>query len=314
LALLQVKRQASRNCFAKPVFTASFFGRELANFEQGGRMIELRLVSRHSDYLVLESVAGERFRIAIDETLRDATRYTAKSTTGTSPKDIQSMIRSGMSVADVAESTGEATEYVAMFAGAVLDELRYLLEAALSVQLPDDNQMISFRELVERDQPVTNWQIAKRESRWVVQAESASGPAEWLFSPNDLTLEPLNTAARELLKARAGRTPLVRDNSAGQSTAPLMNSAAGLRQDTAVASTNQGDSELDSPERPAASVLDLVEEIKRRDSAASASQAASPDTQESSSSSTKPASAKGRASLPSWDEIVSGTSHPDEEF
>jgi hypothetical protein len=276
-------------------------------------MIELRLVSRQADYLVLESVAGERFRIAIDETLRDATRYTAKSTTGTSPKDIQSMIRAGMSVTEVSQSTGEAQEYVAMFAGAVLDELRYLLEAALSVQLPDENQMIAFRDLVERDQPVTKWQIAKRESRWVVQAELTGGPAEWVFSPNDLTLEPLNSSARELLRSRASRASVVRDSPSTQSSATAASAASVFREETPTAAPSRGP-EQDSPERPAASVLDLVEEIKRRDSAASNAATSSPEAQEPSASQTKPASAKGRASLPSWDEIVSGTSHPDEEF
>jgi hypothetical protein len=55
---------------------------------------------------------------------------------------------------------------------------------------------------------------------------------------------------------------------------------------------------IDDTAAPAASVLDLVAERKLREEGES----------------TKPASAKGRASLPSWDEIVLGAGGPEEEF
>jgi hypothetical protein len=55
---------------------------------------------------------------------------------------------------------------------------------------------------------------------------------------------------------------------------------------------------VDETATPAASVLDLVAQRKLREETGVA----------------KPASSKGRASLPSWDEIVLGAGGPEEEF
>jgi hypothetical protein len=269
-------------------------------------MIELRLVSREGDYLVLESLAGERFRIAADDSLRELTRVTARAQSGTSPKDIQALIRSGLTVSEVAQQTGESAEYVSMFSGAVLDELRFVLDAALSVTLSDGAAMVAFAELVGRSQAVDSWRIAKRDGRWVVSAQAPSGVAEWFFSPADLTLEPANSLAKQLLAGSWDKTP----------EAPLAPQAPVAP--VSPVAPERASSEHAESERPAASVLDLVSEIKRRDLSfvgrESTVEAPTEAPDGSEPAATKPASAKGRASLPSWDEIVSGTSHPEEEF
>lgn len=260
-------------------------------------MIELRLVSREGDYLVLESQAGERFRLLVEDSLRELTRVTAKAQTGTSPKEIQALIRSGLTVAEVAVQTGEGEEFVSLFAGAVLDELNFVLEAALSIQLPEANSMVRFSELVAKSFPVLSWQVAKQEGRWVLTAAADSASAQWVFSPSDMTLEPLNQQARDLF-----------ENQRPSEVRPTSYQNVGPSASTTEKAAPEG-------ERPAASVLDLVSEIRRRDTSSAQSTSTPVEEKVDAAESTpaKPASAKGRASLPSWDEIVSGTS-PEEEF
>jgi hypothetical protein len=273
-------------------------------------MIELRLVAREGDYLVLESQAGERFRVMVEDSLREATRLSAKAVSGTSPKEIQALIRAGFTASEVAKQTGESEEYVALFAGAVLDELKFVLDSAMSVTLSDGQAMVPFAELVSRSQAVERWQLAKTDGRWVVTAQTASGPAQWAFSPSDLTLEPMNSLARNVAAEPTARP------SRANTTPVVVSTATASQPETAAESPTR---EASDSERPAASVLDLVSEIRRRevDSPKAVEAVVEPDSNDAAqpeTANTKPASAKGRASLPSWDEIVSGTSHPDEEF
>lgn len=239
-------------------------------------MTELRFVSREGDYLVFESIGGERFRVPVDETIRDGVRQTARATQGTSPKFIQSRIRQGASVAEIAAESSEPEAYVELFAAAVQDELRYLLDTALAVALPDGSSMSAFRTLIERQVGAAQWQIAKPDEDWLLTAKFESGEAIWTFNPRVLSLEPTNSSARELSRHER---ELVAD------TRPLK-------------TVSNHSAMTETAATPAASVLDLVAQRKLRDEGES----------------TKPASAKGRASLPSWDEIVLGTSGPEEEF
>lgn len=262
-------------------------------------MTELRFVSREGDYLVFESIGGERFRVPVDETIRDGVRQTARAIQGTSPKFIQSRIRQGASVAEIATETGEPDTYVELFAAAVRDELRYLLETALAVALPDGPNMSAFRVLIERQVGNAEWLIAKPDQDWLLTAKYESGEASWVFNPRALSLEPSNSSARELSRHErelvADTRPLKTVSSQtlpAETVAPGSQPAGQLQPRAAVAEPSS------DPSTPAASVLDLVAQRKLREEGES----------------TKPASAKGRASLPSWDEIVLGAGGPEEEF
>ena len=260
-------------------------------------MTELRFVSREGDYLVFESIGGERYRVPVDESIRDGVRQTARPTQGTSPKFIQSRIRQGASVAEIAAETGEPEAYVELFAAAVQDELRYLLDTALAVALPDGSNMSPFQTLVERQVGAAEWKIAKPNEEWILTAAYESGEAVWTFNPRILSLEPSNSSARELSRHER---ELVAD------TRPLKtvtnNAAPATVATPTIESTEQAQAQLpvasDDAVTPAASVLDLVAQRKLREEGES----------------TKPASAKGRAALPSWDEIVLGAGGPEEEF
>jgi len=271
----------------------------MANFPQGAKMTELRFVSREGDYLVFESIGGERFRVPVDETIRDGVRQTARATQGTSPKFIQGRIRQGASIAEIAAETGEPEAYVELFAAAVQDELRYLLDTALAVALPDGANMSPFRTLVERQVGAAEWQIAKPSEDWLLTAKYESGEAVWTFNPRVLSLEPSNSSARELSRHErdlvADTRPL---KTVTSQTTPPATAAEPIEPAVRAQPQTERQGEIDDPAAPAASVLDLVAQRKLREEGES----------------TKPASAKGRASLPSWDEIVLGAGGPEEEF
>ena len=262
-------------------------------------MTELRFVSREGDYLVFESIGGERFRVPVDESIRDGVRQTARATQGTSPKLIQARIRQGVSIAEIAAETGEPEAYVELFAAAVQDELRYLLETALAVSLPDGSSMSAFQTLIERQVGAADWSIAKPAEDWQLTAKYESGEAVWVFNPRILSLEPWNSSARELSRHER---ELVADTRPLKTVTSPANPTDTAPRPFEPAATSQPPVERqpsdDDAGTPAASVLDLVAQRKLREEGEA----------------TKPASAKGRASLPSWDEIVLGAGGPEEEF
>jgi hypothetical protein len=264
-------------------------------------MTELRFVSREGDYLVFESISGERFRVPVDESIRDGVRQTAKPVQGTSPKYIQSRIRQGATVAQIANETGEPEAYIELFAATVLDELRYLLDTALAVALPDGPNMASFQTLIERRAGTCQWNIARPSDAWILSGEFDSGLATWTFDPKTLSLEPANSLARDLSRSDRDLVADTRPLRTVSSPSTTANEGGTDHASLPTAASDLADAHIDSNTgvtAPAASVLDLVAERKLREGAEAS----------------KPASAKGRASLPSWDEIVLGAGGPEEEF
>jgi hypothetical protein len=230
--------------------------------------MELKFVSRDNDMLVFETSDGTRLRAMLDDSLREAIRkQQVVETASFTPREVQALVRQGLSLSDVAEKLGVPESAVEPFALPILDELRYVLEAALNISLPDGPTMKRFEEIVLNAEPNASFRVLKSEEGWEVIA-TGSQRYTWLFDPKTRVIESTNEAARKI-----GRTISVKDAifEPSQKAEP-------------------------APEAPQASVHDLVEELRSR---------------RQSQTDIKPQTAKGRASLPSWDEIVLGTSHLD---
>ncbi len=229
--------------------------------------MELKFVSRDNDVLVFETSDGSRLRALLDDSLRDAIRkqQIVESSTFT-PREVQALIRQGLDIPEVAAKLGVPDSAVEPFALPILDELRYVLEAALNISLPDGPTMKRFEEIVLNAEPSATFKVLKTEEGWEVVANGTQRYT-WLFDPKTRVIESTNEAARKI-----GRTISVKDAIFEPSNKP----------EPVVA------------EAPQASVHDLVEELRSR---------------RQSQTEIKPQTAKGRASLPSWDEIVLGTSH-----
>ncbi|MEY4990456.1 MAG: hypothetical protein RIS08_682 [Actinomycetota bacterium] len=238
--------------------------------------MELKFINRESDFLIFETDAGDRARVVIDDALREAVKRVPQITSsGVTPKDVQSAIRSGKKPEQIAAEFNVPLEAVMPFAAPILDELRFVLQQALTTKVSHANRMQDFGELVSATYPNPEFEITKPADKWVLTAGSS---LKWHFDPKTRVIDPISPAAQELAKSVASEREMIR-------VAPP--SASATQPVTNVVTEPE-----DAPEEPAASVHDLVEELRARRAATQI----------------KPASAKGRASLPSWDEIVLGTS------
>src|SRR5690606_28275283 len=78
--------------------------------QSGERMHELTVIGAEPDALLLQGESGEKFKVSIDESLRQALRGARARDTGSaprlSPREVQAHIRAGMSASDVASLTG----------------------------------------------------------------------------------------------------------------------------------------------------------------------------------------------------------------
>lgn len=238
--------------------------------------MELRFVNREGEFLVFETVDGQRLRAELDETLREAIRRSnLPASQGVSPREVQSAIRSGESLAALAARLGVPEDAIEPFASPILDELRFVLQTALSTQLSSNERMRSFRDLVDAVYPAAEFAIRKEENQWILESGNS---LKWSFEPKSRLIEPISAAAKELAKSFNTDREVIR---AARPVAEPIRPAALVQEEV----------EATQDESPGASVHDLVQELRAR---------RNPEE-------IKPASAKGRASLPSWDEIVLGT-------
>ena len=232
--------------------------------------MELRFVNRESDFLVFETSDGEKLRALIDDQLREAVRNAQQlGSSGISPKEVQTRIREGESIEQVAAELGVPETTIEPFAAPIIDELNYILEAALSTEVSDGDKMVPFSQLIGEESPGATFSLQRQDDKWVVSV-SGSKQMQWHFDNKNRHLEPLDPNASNVAKVHANRDIVT-------STVEI----------------------IEEPQEPegVASVHDLVEELRSRRN----------------KEPIKPATAKGRASLPSWDEIVLGTSNSEPE-
>lgn len=246
--------------------------------------MELRFVSRQSDYLLLEDQDGTTHQLLIDDQLKDAIRNTQEiKSSGVSPKEVQSLIRGGKSIAEVASELGVTESSIEPFAAPILDEIRFVLQSALSVKLSDGQNMRTLEDLVKAAEPEAEFAAHRSEAGWVITSKGAHSYS-WSFDPRAKLLEPLSEAAKKLGSLHSARDVVTQ-------TVPV-------RTHSPEPFVSEEVEESKEVQDSSASVHDLVQELRTRRSLKQ--------------DEIKPSSAKGRASLPSWDEIVSGA-HLDSE-
>ena len=178
-------------------------------------MQDLRVISVEDGALVVASDEGERFRIAVDESLVVKLQQTIpipESDRKIAPKEIQTLIRSGMSAEDIMASTGVSVEHIRRFEGPVLAEREHIVRSALSVPVHTAmdtdalSQGTTFGTVIaERlsgvdavDQRWTSWKESTG-GGWVVAlaftAEQIDHDARWRYEPKKAILAPLNSEA-----------------------------------------------------------------------------------------------------------------------
>ncbi len=240
--------------------------------------MELRFISRDGDRLIFEAPDGTRHSALLEEDLKSAIKGTANASARVeiSPREIQSRLRQGESVEDLASEMGVPVSNLEPFAAPVLDELRYLLDSALATPIADGNHMSEFGQVLERDHSGSKSRIYREDEQWVLEVAGDS-IMRWRFDPKNRHLEPLESSATNLTLLHSNRDLVT-------ATLPPVSQPAPV----------YSEDRYEKPEEHTASVLDLVEELRARRA-----------MQEQPT--VRPAPAKGRTSLPSWDEIVLGT-------
>lgn len=180
-------------------------------------MQELKVIGVENGALLAASDDGARFRIEIDEVLQSRIRQAQPEVhTGPkpSPREVQSLIRSGLSAEDVAQVTGASVDFVRRFEGPVLAEREHVVTSALAVPVhpavevdPADDPA-TFGSVI-RDRLAKlgahgeRWASWKDDERgWIVKleftADTIDHDARWGFEPRKQSLHPMNSEATTL--------------------------------------------------------------------------------------------------------------------
>ena len=179
-------------------------------------MQDLSVIGVENGALIVSSNDGTRFSLAIDDVLQAQLRTAPApgAARKLAPREIQALIRSGMSAEEVAASTGVPVEYIRKYEGPVLAEREFVIESALNVGVhtaidTDPLAQGSTFGTVIRDrlhdlgatgERWASWKEA--DGGWVVKlfftADQIEHDARWHYEPKKAALAPMNSEANTL--------------------------------------------------------------------------------------------------------------------
>ncbi len=184
-------------------------------------MQDLKVIGVENGAIVAVGDDGERFRIAVDDTLQSKIRQVRQQTSAEaprlSPREIQAHIRSGMSADEVAAVTGAPLDYVQRFEGPIVAEREHVVASALSVPVrtaaevdplgdPDTFGSVIRDRLASLGVSGERWASWKdEETGWIVKleftADEIDHDARWSYDLRKHALAPLNSEATTLSQA-----------------------------------------------------------------------------------------------------------------
>src|SRR5688572_16080659 len=194
-------------------------------------MQDLRLIGVHEDgqHLLLADADGGRFRLTLDEALRAAARrdrprlgqLQIEIEGGLRPRDVQSLIRRGLSTEEVADRAGWTVEKVRRFEGPVLAEREHVARIAqqCAVGSRGTGPVTLAERVAERlrdrgvERDVAEWDSARdEEGAWSLTMTFPAGgrqrTATWRYEPLGGSVTATNDEARWLSEdAAAGSIP-----------------------------------------------------------------------------------------------------------
>ncbi|MFT4122294.1 MAG: septation protein SepH [Microbacteriaceae bacterium] len=248
-------------------------------------MQDLRLTGVEDGALVLVAEDGARYRVPVDEDLKTTVRL-AMPEQGTdrrlSPREIQALIRSGRTAAEVAAASGVALDYVERFEGPVLAERDFVTRRAQEVPvrtaLDAEPSGATFGSVITgrletmaaRGVAWTSW---KEDSGWLVvltfSLDEVEHDARWQFDPKRGALSPANAEAIRLSQqgeAPSGLIPRLRVVGDGRvADTSRFDSGAFLVEDAEPAQSAAEPVGARAAEEPELShTADLLEALRRR--------------------------------------------------
>lgn len=269
-------------------------------------MQELRYVTSEDGFLILENSAEERFKVQISDALREGSRQliTSISAQPTSPKQIQSLYRSGKTEEEISAETGEKIAFIQMFTPAVQSELDYVTERVQGTEFVFGNRMMSFADIVEMSFTDANWRSYKVGNTWFVKIAQDGTEALWRYDPKLSLLEPQNDIAKRISAGMQDARPVEIERPAVSNEYPVSVSKSAA-EDVSDVPAKPGHQSKD------AEVFSLLDEIRERRISSEKSKSQPVETpalpKKEPTLAPKPVAAKGRSSLPSWDEIIFGS-------
>jgi hypothetical protein len=306
-------------------------------------MQELRLVAVSEDgtYAILAVQGrGGRFSLPIDDRLRAVARgqfsrlaqYEIEVESPLRPKEIQERIRAGESADEIADAAGVPIERVRWFEGPVLAERAYKAQEAQSamVRRPGDSgpgprlaEVVTERlEALGTSAEDAQWDSTKRgDGSWQVQLVFTSGgqvrTAEWIYDPRRRHATPINDGAAMLSLPEADLPP---DSGyqRGQATVtplqPRLSSASGPGTRPARRMGEAPRRTEAAPQAERAPDSESAAEPELRQPPAAAEEGSGGEAGRAPAAAQNGRRAAGgrprRASVPSWDEIMFGSSRP----
>lgn len=186
-------------------------------------MEQLKVIGIEEGVLVVATETGERFALAVDETLRAQLRRVQRDAepraARPSPRDIQAHIRSGLSAEEVAQLLGARLEDVQRYERPVLAEREHIVGQALAVPVliagelePGEKPTFGLAvrsKLADAGAIGERWTSWREEQTWIVKLEFTANDvdhdARWTFDPRRSTLAPQNADATQL--SRQGSLP-----------------------------------------------------------------------------------------------------------
>lgn len=172
-------------------------------------MRDVRVVDITDAIIVVVDADGEEFRVTLDDAQIAKLRSPRNdgAVVKVSPKEIQSLIRAGLSAEEVARVSGATLEDIDRYEGPVLAEREYVLTSALSTltNLDDDYEQVPFGTHVRARLE----SLGAQEQRWVAWKDPADGwlikveftskniehDARWSFDARRSSLIPVNADA-----------------------------------------------------------------------------------------------------------------------
>lgn len=320
-------------------------------------MDEIRFIDLDENYLVLETLSGEKFKLSVDDSLRAAIKNPTSEKLDDaviSPREIQEQIRTGSTVSDLAAATGVSESLLAKFAAPVLDEIAHIVNTAQAVRLtvasdrPNTTEHVEFGEIIESRLRLSGgyqieWSAKKLEgSTWRIRVEFSLGnqlqEAAWLFEPRKLSLAPDNDMAIRL-STEESITATTKPNLAVVAAEPEQPRVEGILDTSEAAPEDETHSLSHQVDVDQALTLDLLDSLRRKrenrkekpvaaESHVNEAEnnptgslepvpeiaiepAVSNDAELQSETGHDPSPRKGRANMPSWDQIVFGTKAED---
>lgn len=196
-------------------------------------MQDLRLIGVHEDgvHLILSDEKGDRFSLPLDEDLRSAARrdhprpgqLPLDLDATLRPKDVQAMIRAGLSAEEVAERAGWTVEKVHRYEGPILAEREHVAGLARQVRLrarggthgvtPTLGERVADRLRSREIDATSAWWDSRRADRgsWTVLLTFTAGgrqrQAAWDFDPLARTVVARDDEARWLSEDEAVEMP-----------------------------------------------------------------------------------------------------------